>query len=182
MSKQAYDDSKGADRVVIVNSTPGTYAVDDSAMPATPQTVPVSGEYRAAATTYADGDVTVLQSDVNGNTKVTLNTLIAGEDLTNDVQKVEQRFSYVNLSADGQVKAGAGFLHTLTFAQIDAAPTAGTIIVYDSLTETGTIIYSETFDTTVFRGYTVTLDVSFATGLYIGFTTTADVGCTVSYR
>lgn len=111
-----------------------------------------------------------------------LSTLIAGEDLTNDVQKVEQRFSYTNISADTLVKTGAGFLHTLTFAQIDAAPTAGTIIVYDNTAESGTIIYSETFDTTVFRGYSVTIDASFGTGLYVGFTTTADVGVTVSYR
>lgn len=117
-----------------------------------------------------------------GATEVTSVTLHAGEDLTADVQKTEQRFAYTRLAADGQVKAGAGFLHTLTFACADAAPTAGSIIVYDSLTETGTIIYSETFDTTVFRGYSVILNVSFTTGLYVGFTTTADVGCTISYR
>ncbi len=91
-------------------------------------------------------------------------------------------FNYSRLTADGQIKAGAGRIHTLTFACGDAAPTAGSIIVYDSLTETGTVIYSETFTTTAFRGYTVTLDVNFSTGCYVGFTTTADVGCTVAYR
>ena len=90
-------------------------------------------------------------------------------------------FSYTRLAADGQVKAGSGRLHTLTFACADAAPTSGSIIIYDSLTETGTVIYSETFTTTAFRGYTVTLDINFTTGLYVGFTTTADVGCTVAY-
>lgn len=111
-----------------------------------------------------------------------LSTKLAGEDLINDVLKTEQRYSFTRLAADGQVKAGAGFLHTLTFACADAAPTAGSIIVYDSLSETGTVIYSETFDTTAFRGFSVVLDVSFSTGLYIGFTTTADVGCTASWR
>ena len=52
-------------------------AVDDSAMAATPPFIPVGGEYRAAATTYTDGDATVLQTDVNGrlltDAKVTLN-------------------------------------------------------------------------------------------------------------
>ena len=119
---------------------------------------------------------------VNANTAVTLDTLIAGEDLTNNVLKVEERFSYSNVSADAQIKAGAGFLHTLTFAQIDAAPTAGTIIVYDSLTEANTIIFSSTWTTAIFYPTTVTIDASFATGLYIGFTTTADIGVTVSYR
>ena len=117
-----------------------------------------------------------------GGGKVTLVTQIAGEDLTNEILKVEQRFTPLYVTADTQVKAGAGFLHTITFTCIDAAPTAGTIIVYDSLTETGTILYSETFTTTPFRGYTVTIDGNFATGLYVGFTTTADVGVTVSYR
>lgn len=120
--------------------------------------------------------------DSNGFIVTSSGTLHAGEDLAADVTKTEQRFSFTRLAADGQVKAGAGFLHTLTFACADAAPTAGSIIVYDSLTETGTVIYSETFDTTAFRGYSVVLDVSFSTGLYIGFTTTADVGCTASYR
>lgn len=84
-------------------------------------------------------------------------------------------------TADTLVKTGGGKLHTLTFSCNDAAPTAGSIIVYDSTTEAGTIIYSETFTTTAFRGYSVVLDVRFENGLYVGFTTTADVNCTVSY-
>lgn len=46
-------------------------SVDDSAMPATPDFVGVGGEYRAAATTYTDGDATILQTDINGYLKVT---------------------------------------------------------------------------------------------------------------
>ena len=74
-----------------------------------------------------------------------------------------------NVTEDALVIAGSGVLHTLTFAGTDAAPTAGTIIVYDNTAESGTVLYSETFDTTVFRGYTVTLDVPFGTGIYVGF-------------
>lgn len=91
-------------------------------------------------------------------------------------------YSGQHVTEDTQIKKQPGILHSLTFAQTDAAPTAGSIVVYDSLTETGTILYSETFTTDVFRGYTVILDVAFSTGLYIGFTTTADVGVTVSYK
>lgn len=86
------------------------------------------------------------------------------------------------VTADTLIKTGTGFLKTLAFAETDAAPTAGTIIVYDNTAESGTIIYSETFTTTPFRGYVVELNVPFTTGLYIGFTTTADVGVTVSYK
>ena len=45
-------------------------AVDDSAMAATPPILPVGGEYRAADTTYTDGDATVLQTNINGALKV----------------------------------------------------------------------------------------------------------------
>ena len=93
-----------------------------------------------------------------------------------------EAYQYTKLAADGLVKTGTGVLHTLTFTCDDAAPTAGSIIVYDSTTETGTQIYDETFTTTPFRGYSVVLDVAFSTGLYVGFTTTTDVNVTVSYR
>lgn len=41
-------------------------SIDDAAMPATPDFVGVGGEYRASATTYTDGDATILQTDING--------------------------------------------------------------------------------------------------------------------
>ena len=142
----------------------------------------VGGLYQSTPQTVTDGDVAPFEIDSNGNVKSILATAIAGEDLTNDVLKTEQRFSGSMVSADTLIKSGAGFLHSLTFACIDAAPTAGTIIVYDNTAESGTILYSETFDTTVFRGYSVILDLVFSVGLYIGFTTTADIGVTPSYR
>jgi hypothetical protein len=94
----------------------------------------------------------------------------------------EETFQVTVKAADALVKTGAGKLHTLTFSCNDAAPTAGSVIVYDSLTETGTVIFNHTFTTTPFAPCSVVLDVAFATGLYIGFTTTADVNVTVSYR
>jgi len=165
-----------------IDDTRLTIATDDSNLVATPNILPVGGEYRATPTTYTDGDAVVLELDSSGNLKSTLATQIAGEDLTNDVLKVEQRNSLSYVTTDTAIKSGAGFVHSITFTCIDAAPTAGTIIVYDNTAESGTILYSETFTTTPFRGYTVVLDGSFSTGLYVGFTTTADVGVTVSYR
>ena len=87
-----------------------------------------------------------------------------------------------NVTSDTLVYTGKGVLHTLTFSCNDAAPTAGSIIVYDNTSETGTILFSETFTTTAFRAYTVTLDRKFNTGIYVGFTTTADVNCVVTYK
>ena len=145
--------------------------------------VKVGGKYNASAPTLTDGQRGDLQLDVNGNTKTSMATKLAGEDLTNDVTKVEERFSYSPVAtADVQIKSGAGFLHSITISCNDAAPTAGSLIVYDSLTETGTQMFNHTFTTTPFVPTTIFFDTSFSTGLYLGFTTTADVNVTVSYR
>lgn len=45
--------------------------VDETTMPATPDILPVAGEYRATATAYTDGDAAVLQMDSAGRLQVT---------------------------------------------------------------------------------------------------------------
>lgn len=138
--------------------------------------------YNATAPVLTDGDASGLEVDSSGNLFNTMATAIAGEDLTNDVLKTEQRFTLLNVTSDTLVKNGAGFLHSVTFAQSDAAPTAGSIIIYDNTAESGTIIQTVNFTTAVFQPYTLTYNGAFSAGLYIGFTTTADVNVTVSYR
>jgi len=91
-------------------------------------------------------------------------------------------YAWVRVLADALVKTGAGVVHTVTFSQADAAPTAGSITIYDSLTEGGQTIFTHTFTTAVFNPVTILLDIPFKIGLYIGFTTTADVSVTVSYK
>lgn len=96
----------------------------------------------------------------------------------------EMRTNYLSSgtkTSDALIATGAGFLHNVTISCADAAPTAGSLIIYDNTAESGTILYSETFTTTAFRGYTVNLDIPFSTGLYMGFTTTADVNAVCSY-
>jgi ABC-type phosphate/phosphonate transport system substrate-binding protein len=85
------------------------------------------------------------------------------------------------LTTDTQVKASGGLLHSLTFACNDAAPTAGSIIVYDSLSEAGTQVFNHTFTTTPFLPFTLVLDYVMETGIYVGFTTTNDVNVVVAY-
>lgn len=144
--------------------------------------VPV-GQYNATPPTITDTRYNSLQLDSAGNLKVTQATLIAGEDLTNSVMKVEGQFSYSAVAtADVQIKASAGFLHTVTISCNDAAPTAGSVIIYDNTAESGTQVFSHTFTTTPFAAYSLRLDYKMLTGIYIGFTTTADVNVTVSYR
>lgn len=84
-------------------------------------------------------------------------------------------------TADQLVRTGAGVLHTVTFTCNDAAPTAGSVIIFDSTTETGTQILNHTFTTTPFAPCTVILDSAVTNGIYVGFTTTADVNCTVTF-
>jgi hypothetical protein len=91
-------------------------------------------------------------------------------------------YIYSLVTADALVKTGAGILYSLTFTCNDAAPTAGSIIVYDSVTEANTQIFNHTFTITPFVPTTVLLNVAFKTGLYVGFTTTNDVNVTVSYK
>jgi len=121
--------------------------------------------------------------NVNSSGQVEL-TLLAGEDQTNDVIKVEQQNSYcAGIVADGSCKASAGFLHTITCAGDDAAATAGSLAIRDATSAgTGTIIQNVNFAAAYFAPVTMTFDVTFATGLYLDFTTTGDVECSASYR
>lgn len=105
--------------------------------------------------------------------------LRAGEDLTNDVQKVENRYSYQALTSlvTLNVKSGAGFLHTLTIGN-QSAPT---VELYDSLTATGTLIARINAAS---APQTYTFDVSFSTGLTLNPQPGTAVlpNLTVSYR
>lgn len=88
---------------------------------------------------------------------------------------------YSRKTADGQVKASSGFVHTVSIAPTTATPTAGLLSIYDSTTETGTVVYSEwVFATT--PGHTVTLDVFCDNGIYVGYDAAlANVSVTVGY-
>lgn len=98
-----------------------------------------------------------------------------------DKVPVEESYLFANTKSSLLVKSGAGILHTLTISQDDAAPTAGTIDVYDSLSATGTKIFSWTLQTTTFVPFSLVLDIKFATGCFINFTTTADVNVVASF-
>ena len=95
---------------------------------------------------------------------------------------VEQPYVQGRVTADGQIKGSAGFVHSISIAALTATPTAGLLTIYDSLTETGTVLYSEwVFATDV--GHTIFLDVPFATGLYVGYDATlSSVQVQISYR
>jgi hypothetical protein len=114
-----------------------------------------------------------------GGKNVTLNTLIAGEDLTNDVQKIEQRFTYQALVSlvTLTVKTGSGFLNAITVGGYSGP----TIEIYDSTTASGTLIGRLVSSV---PPATYSFNTTFSTGLTLnpqpGTAVLPDV--TVSYR
>ena len=91
-------------------------------------------------------------------------------------------YSFGRVTADGQIKGSAGFIHTVTITPTGTV-TAGVLTIYNSTTESGTVVASFSLPVTTFTPFSVTLDVSCSTGIYVGFDgTLANVGCTVSYR
>lgn len=115
---------------------------------------------------------------------VTLDTLLSGEDQTNNLLRVEHQYSRgLAVGADTLIKTGSGYLHSLTCWGSDAAATAGDIAVRDATTSgAGTIILDYQVAAAITTPQNWVLDIPFTTGLYIDFTTTNDVTCTVSYR
>lgn len=94
----------------------------------------------------------------------------------------ENTHNATRVTADGQIKSGRAVCHTISIAPTTATPTAGLLSVYDSLTETGTVIFSEwVFATTA--GHTIILDAVCANGIYVGYDATlANASCTVTFR
>lgn len=133
--------------------------------------------------TVTEGDYTRPKTSLQGETTIYNTRKQAGEDLSNDVQKIESRGdAFSSVQVDTQVSTTSGVLRSVTFSCADAEPTAGSIIFYDNTAESGTVLLTVTFTTAVFRAFTVDLNVPYSTGLYIGFTTTADVGVSINYR
>ena len=137
----------------------------------------------------SDGTVTP-QGGVGDAAKVYKSTTDAGEDVTNDVQKVEQRFTTLPtgattamFAADTAIKNAPGFVKSIS-CYSDATATAGTIALLDSTAAgSGNTLWS--FDVLAVAYNTpfqVLLETPFSVGLYADFTTTNDVKCMVQYR
>lgn len=120
----------------------------------------------------------------------TIATTLAGEDVTNDVQKTEERYLTIPIggtdamiAADQLYKSGPGYVRSIT-CYSDATATAGTIALRDNTAAgAGNILWS--FDVLAVAyntPFTVDLQTPFSIGLYLDFTTTADVKCMVRFR
>lgn len=119
------------------------------------------GEYKAAPTTLSDGDRGEMQVDKDGFLLVNLGKAIKGEDLNNDVMKVQQQMSYQYIStATTTTIPGANFLHSI----IVTGGTAGTIVIYNNSAGSGAVVAS--FDSTNALE-TYTFNCKLSTGLTI---------------
>ena len=113
-----------------------------------------------------------------------LSTKLAGEDLTNDVMKIEPQFTYLNIVA-GQattaVKTGAGLLHAIVFNSVATATNVTTI--FDNSAASGTKIATITpVATTTQIPNTVIYDAKFSTGLTVLTATANSADMTIIYR
>lgn len=122
--------------------------------------------------------------------KVTQATTTAGEDVPNDVLKTELRFINIpsggttsRVAADQLYKSGPGYVRGISCFS-DAAATAGSIVLRDNtVAGAGDILWSfDVLAADYSKPFEVSLEVPFAVGLYLDFTTTADMFCTVRYR
>lgn len=125
-----------------------------------------------------DGSYASANADTNGNVLVSLNTLLAGEDITNDLIKVEQRNSYSRISTQigTLVKTGAGLLH---LAALHKTGENWELDVYDGTSSAGTCICQIRGCSSMSWHY----DVAFSTGLFVDSEKGDSPGdLTVSYR
>ena len=134
--------------------------------------------------TNREGDSTPCSQDLQGNQRVTQGTLESGEDELNNVVKVEHQGTVgTAAAADTLIYTGAGRLYWVFCGGNDGASTAGLIQIRDSTTAGGGTVR---FSIPVAAGVTIVpihdLDMPFTTGLYIDYTTTDDVTCSVGYR
>ena len=76
---------------------------------------------------------------------------------------------YTHVTADVQVQAGKGVFHSVV---VNGLTTAGDVTIYDSLTETGTviaIIHLDPATSISVQPITLTYDLDFEIGLFFGY-------------
>ena len=142
--------------------------------------------------TYAQGDLKDDICDTHGQKPITVeevNVQAGGEHIgATEAEGYQIVRGNVQPSGpyttDTQIKGSPGYVSHLACQGLDLSATAGTIILHDALTETGTEMLKFTVVSTAdyHNWQIIPVMADFATGIYLGFTTTADVACTVFKR
>lgn len=161
------------DRVRSAQSTPtGTLTGFQNSLPL--------AIYNSSAPTATNGQVLPFQVDASGFLKVVEQFQPSYEDNTAGVAKVENRYSYTNISTATTtvVKSGAGFLHLIVIGKHVAS---NAITIYDNTAASGTKISTITPGTLLTDPpIQATYDVVFSTGLTVVTAGASDI--TVSWR
>ncbi len=120
--------------------------------------------YYPTPPSLASGASTSLITDQNGSLNVSQATLLAGEDLTNNVLRVERYYSntYVTLASLTVIKSAAGFIHDITVGHTSNP----TLTIYDNTAGSGSV--QQIFGAGMPIGSYV-LDVPTATGISFVF-------------
>lgn len=155
----------------------GVSAVDNAAFTvSTSTTTPMAALVDEVSTgSVTEGNTGVVRMTATRELRNAETYAPAAEDNVVGVLKVEERFSYSNITSatTTTVKSGAGFVHAITVN----TTAAGTITIYDNTAGSGTKI--ATLKASVAE-QTFFLNASFGTGLTIVTAAASDV--TVSYR
>lgn len=115
-----------------------------------------------------------MAADQGGDDVVTLGKLnpkLAGEDLTNDVLKVEERANYTNITADTLIKTGAGRV----FGILVASHTSGSIKLWDNTSAATTVLLNTYSYSSGSQVISFPAGIEFTTGLYADVTGTQDI-------
>jgi len=101
--------------------------------------IKIGGVYNTTPPVFTNGQRGDAQIDVNGNLLETLATLIAGEDLANNVMKVEVRGTPFSITTQTTttVKSGAGFIYQI---EIPTPVANATVKIYDNTAGSGTVL------------------------------------------
>lgn len=179
-------DAGGNKKVTIVASSGGASAMtiaEDVAETAGEQIVK-NGRVRRdtpASSAGTTGDWSTANNDALGHDWVREGYAPLYENNVTGKAVVEHQYTNARVTADGQVKATAGFIHTVTFSATGAV-TAGVITIYNNTAESGTVLWSGTIQVAT-APVTITLDVEATTAIYVGYDgTIANVATSLSYR
>ena len=143
--------------------------------------VKTGGVYNTSAPTLTNGQRGDTQMDVNANTKTREGFAPGYENNTTGKAIVEENYSMTRVTADGQIKASAGFVRHISFAATGTV-TAGTITLYNNTAESGTVLWSGIIQVGT-APVTVPINADASTGIYVGYDgTVANVATHVSWR
>jgi hypothetical protein len=143
--------------------------------------VKTGGVYNASAPTLTNGQRGDTQMDVNANTKTREAYAPVYENNTTGKAVTEEVYSNTRVTADGQIKASAGYVRSISFAATGTV-TAGVVTLYDNTAESGTVVWSGTIQVGT-APVQVDIRREFITGIYVGYDgTIANVATNVAWR